>query len=1072
MLAIAMRCVVHPDPVALEAELLDRIEAAQRSDPLARLLVIVPTRRLGKHLSRRIAERDGARLGIEVLTHRGLAFRLLEEARGGPLQVASRALLLALLERAIAALSPDELIGFLLRRPGASGSLLSSLKDLREAGIGPGPLGDEARTPLEKALARVYEAYTAELERLARSGFVDDAALVRAALPGAERFARSKAAIFHYGAYELIGVHLDLLRALDSARPVTAFLPIAPGAPATAYAETYARRFLLDDGADFERATEPPRGLLGSRLELLYDERQLRDPLPGDRVRFRHAQGNLGELQVAVRSALAAVSAGTPPHEIAIVARSLEPYRSAIASELEEAGLAFSCSAGAPLRREPVVRDLLLLFRAAAEGFSRRRTAELLRSPVLRLERLGVPGDLPRDLAEPWSRSAGITGGLEEWTRDLPAWASSTAPFEENDEERRQEREERARRRSDLASKIAEAVRVLWETCDPSSARSFSEHAGRIEKIARTVCPEDDPRAREALELFVEKVVVELGRFETVLGDSRPVSLAEVSSWLDRMAGEVEIPFGSEEEGGIELLDAMQARAHTFDCVLLLGMHRGSFPRAVREDPFLSDSLRERLREKTGRPIPISREAPLEERLLLALLLGSARERLEISWQRADETGKPRSPSLALRQVGRAVLGRPDLASVQERAEFVPTHPGEALETLAREPGLLRPEEGRLLEAFRAAAAGQDPSSLAANWPDLAAGLAMISATERFDPGDLGWDGRVRDALGPLGPVSVSGLERLGRCPLQFFLLDGLRIRPLEEDPDPFVLSPRKIGSAVHELLRDIYRALAEEGPFVPERLEHLRALGARLLEERFDRTVGPATGHLDRRAPEAWRAERERWIRALGRFLDEDLEHLASERPIAWEFEADRTGDLDFDGRPVLSLRARYDRLLETKEGLLIGDYKTSGDLDRRADTTRMLKGLELQVPLYWHLAGRRASVELLGAGPDFEVASGLKQKNRRVAFRGFGNKEIEEGFEETLRVLVGLLQRGIFPLHEDDHCRFCEVQAACRRNHPPTVHREQHARDSGDYREVLRKSGRLPTLAKLRGQAQEEDE
>ena len=30
-----------------------------------------------------------------------------------------------------------------------------------------------------------------------------------------------------------------------------------------------------------------------------------------------------------------------------------------------------------------------------------------------------------------------------------------------------------------------------------------------------------------------------------------------------------------------------------------------------------------------------------------------------------------------------------------------------------------------------------------------------------------------------------------------------------------------------------------------------------------------------------------------------------------------------------------------------LVGDYKTSGDLAQRADGTRMLKGLTLQVPL-----------------------------------------------------------------------------------------------------------------------------
>ncbi len=41
-----MKVLAHLDPFVLEAALLDRIEEAQRGDPLARVLVVVPTVRL------------------------------------------------------------------------------------------------------------------------------------------------------------------------------------------------------------------------------------------------------------------------------------------------------------------------------------------------------------------------------------------------------------------------------------------------------------------------------------------------------------------------------------------------------------------------------------------------------------------------------------------------------------------------------------------------------------------------------------------------------------------------------------------------------------------------------------------------------------------------------------------------------------------------------------------------------------------------------------------------------------------------------------------------------------------
>ena len=52
-----MDVLAHADPFVLEAALLDRVAAAKASDPLARVLVLVPTRRLAEHVLRRAAAR-------------------------------------------------------------------------------------------------------------------------------------------------------------------------------------------------------------------------------------------------------------------------------------------------------------------------------------------------------------------------------------------------------------------------------------------------------------------------------------------------------------------------------------------------------------------------------------------------------------------------------------------------------------------------------------------------------------------------------------------------------------------------------------------------------------------------------------------------------------------------------------------------------------------------------------------------------------------------------------------------------------------------------------------------------
>ena len=47
--------------------------------------------------------------------------------------------------------------------------------------------------------------------------------------------------------------------------------------------------------------------------------------------------------------------------------------------------------------------------------------------------------------------------------------------------------------------------------------------------------------------------------------------------------------------GGVQVLSVMEARARTFDHLFVLGMNRDVFPRSIREDPLLGDSLRRSL---------------------------------------------------------------------------------------------------------------------------------------------------------------------------------------------------------------------------------------------------------------------------------------------------------------------------------------------------------------------------------------------------------------------------------------------------------------------------------------------
>src|SRR5262245_32120184 len=63
----AVRVVSNSSSLVLERELLDRVAAAKSGDPLAPVLIVVPSARLADHVARRLVERFGAVLGVEIV---------------------------------------------------------------------------------------------------------------------------------------------------------------------------------------------------------------------------------------------------------------------------------------------------------------------------------------------------------------------------------------------------------------------------------------------------------------------------------------------------------------------------------------------------------------------------------------------------------------------------------------------------------------------------------------------------------------------------------------------------------------------------------------------------------------------------------------------------------------------------------------------------------------------------------------------------------------------------------------------------------------------------------------------
>ncbi len=1056
-----MRVLAHPDPFVLEDALLKGIAAAQADDPLARVLVVVPTVRLARHITRRLGERKGACLAVEILNHRALAYRILDSGPGPRPRIVSNAVLRALVDRVVSSPTPSPWSRFLAERPGARRALHETLLDLREAGIS----SEEAVSLLrgderERALAAVYAGYVRGIESAAPAGLVDEAGLVAAALPRTRAFGSAHRAVFHHGAYELTGIHLALLREVDRAIPVTFFLPCEPDAPAYATAERFAREHLLAEGDRIERIGDREGGLLGSRLSSAYEEGKSPPPPAPRGVLIHNVQGALAEVTLAARHALRSVAAGTDPAETALMSRSLSPYSSALEEVLDGEGIPWTSSLRVALRRDPVVHDLLLLLRMAARGYPRAGTAEILGSPRLRWAGV-LPGERrPRgDRARVWSRRAGILGGLPEWTSGLLAWARASSTPRGGGEEDTAERRERAERRIEDVSRVVRALSSLDRRIAPERTRTWPDHADVVLGLIQDVLPGLGDSPPSSVMTALLKAIDDLRVLPAFVGAER-VTLTVMIDALERAVDESELPAGTDPASGIHVLDAMQARGMTFRRVHLMGFHTGLFPRVQRADPFLPDAARRLLREATSRPVPVKSDSEKEEHLLLALMLGSARDHVRLSWQRADDAGRARTPSLVLREVARVTLGVAELGAALAAARPLPAHPAQSLDRLATETGLLSPLEDQLLAALRARGIEDASEALESRAPALAPRLSMMRATESFATEDPRWDGRVDPRHVPPDPFTPSRLEALGRCPLRYFFRHVLRVREPDREVDPFDLDSREMGSRVHRVLEAVYRTLAEERLFEPlfHAALHDRALALVSSEWKVatrDLAEGPGA-----RVPVLWSLQSERWRASLERFVLEDLSRLVREglRPVA--FEDSRRASIKLARKLEIEVSARFDRTFSGRDGILVSDYKT-GKLSDLDDVDEMLRGRRLQIPLYRILAGEGARVETLGVGPSHQRVEGEDEPAATGAFSGFARPEQEEGFRETLGALVSMAREGRFPLHTTD-CAWCPYTPACRHNHPPTLERERNARDVSQFFGLQKKESAAPLLAR----------
>jgi RecB family exonuclease len=946
---------------ALARAVVEAVRAARTRDPAGALLLVVPSRVLGRALRRDAALALGGVANVHVLTLPDLADRVagLPLARAGrrPLPPLGDGLLVARgIREAVPAAGGyfSEVAGL----PNFSGALLGTLLDLKRAGIPPARLAAAAPAgPAGAKLREVAGVYAAvETARLG-GGFVDASDLLaEAARLLEEAPGRLEAAgVVVAGFLETNPLEERLLEACARAAPLER-------CPATAG-----------------------------------------PPLPAGAIEIVAAPGEEREVREVARVVIEHVEAGGRFEEVGVLLPDSRAYRAPVRDVFGAAGIPYVLAPGGggarTLGETRAGRGLALLVEAGRSDFARAAMLDFFTFADLR----DGPGVVPAEW-DRLSRDAGIVRGARDWRARLERLGARLAgPAAGRDAgEEGPEGGDGVRDRRALAALHRAATRLIRGFRRIPAEGPPAALAGALASTyRRLVAP--GPEAEAVLGALAG--LEDLAALEATL--TRDALWPLVEAALARPA-----PADAEPgEGQVYVGDLAASVGLAFPLTVVVGAVEGRLPAPVRPDPILLDAER---RAFPG--LPLADRARALDRLRFQVVAGAGPRRLVVTYPRVDAgSGRPRVPSVLLLDLLEALTGRRhDFAALEAFPGHrrVPLHPAPA--AAARTP--VDEREWLLTRALAARAA---PAALLARLPAAARGLVAVRAREG-DPALTAFDGRLPAGVDPGGePVAPTALETYAACPFRYFLAHVLRVRAPQEPGEVRLLDAREQGSLVHAVLEDAYRRLGGAGalPLRPDGLDAAEAA----LAEAFDQACEAAERRGVTGLPALWAGTRARLRAQLRAALEAEAGAGEPWRPallevpfgLAWVEGADPPVDYPLPDGTALAFRGRVDRIDLSPDGARarVIDYKT-GRARGALAADRLQGGRALQLPVY-RLA---AAAALAGRGIRAEVEDAHyyhvvgRDAGRRIAFTRAGWAARQADFDRVLALVVEGLRAGRF--------------------------------------------------------------
>jgi len=1024
-----------PYQPVLEEAFLDWVQRKKGQDPLAPLVVLVGSNLLGLYLRRLLVLKGLDHFNIRFLTFidlgRALAADPLSREKLRPLPPFGDLVCIASLAETTGA---DGYFKDIAPRRGFQRALAATFRDLAEGGVEELPVKDGQKLI---DLNRLYQAFRS----MTSKEFFDPSQLLFHASAAVRNFpeAFGTKELILYGFYDFTTAQKKLFQACSETLDVVAFMPWRESA-AFAYANPILEWY-KSMGFQAERL-EKSVGQGKRSVEIL--QQHLFTPRPAEfkalddhSVLFLSAPSEAQEVRELAREILRLAGEDDIPFpDMAILLRNYDLYGPLIQQTFQALRIPIYFQGGLPLSRTQEGKSILLFLDLVGSNLRRSMVMEFLTFAPIAWRNFFQEEPSPA-LWDLLSREAGIVEGRKKWEEKLSALMSRRQEAEpvEGEKEAFVFADE-ARRFWGFLKELFSVLDLFprkdtWQGMVNSSIHFMKTYFEKSE-AQETLC--ECLRALESLDTFGQEVGIR--RFKEIVS----AALEENTQRL-----------GWFQKEGICVTDLMPARGLSFRVVFIPGLVERAFPAPPRQDPLLLDHERKAMNDALGMPgrISLKRFRSQEEKLLFSLAVGSAREKLILSYPRLDPaSGRERIPSFFLLRVAEALYGE---AMDYSRLETLPAFRRVALSQLAPDDV----EQALDEEEFDL---GQVAGALKRNERREVAYLKslfpVLQRAEKLARLRWGWrtfteyDGclkspqalhLLRERFALSGQVlSPTRLETYASCPFKYFLAAVLGLRSLPYPEEILRLPPLERGAVVHDLLFRFYREAVKQIPG-PLQIDQIDTYG-KILADVADRVFSEAEAAGITGAPLLWEIDRQEILEDLRSFLQRASEESPEYIPTHFEFRfghqtprskaspSSEAISLTLEGQSTVSFRGRIDRVDFSLDGsrLRVIDYKT-GIVAGQADG--FSGGTTLQLPLYLLASCRiwkQADIEKSWA--EYDSVS-RKGKFKHLLFRGENWMEKEKTLKKIIRIIAqGILEGTFFPFREGDRsCDYCDFQALC---------------------------------------------